>query len=70
MMTNTKKLSSVLVAFMTMLILEPFKAHAQQSNPPDKAFSFAVYGDSRSMMYRIILRRRVCVRVYTILLAC
>jgi hypothetical protein len=51
MMTNTKKLSAVLVAFMTMLILEPLKAHAQQSNPPDKAFSFAVYGDSRSMMY-------------------
>src|SRR5271170_770329 len=52
MMTNTQKLSSVLFALTIVLAPQPVKVHAQQaSHPPDKGFSFAVYGDSRSMMY-------------------
>ena len=32
MMNNTKKLCSVLFSFMTVLALQPVKAHAQQAS--------------------------------------
>src|SRR5271167_1646281 len=51
-MRNPIKLCSILLAFVAVLVLQPFTAIAQQaSHPADKGFSFAVYGDSRSMMY-------------------
>lgn len=34
-----------------MLALPPLNAVAQQPRPADAGFSFAVYGDSRSLMY-------------------
>ncbi len=45
------KVCSILVALAAMLALQPFNAIAQQARPADGGFSFAVYGDSRSMMY-------------------
>jgi hypothetical protein len=43
---------SILFAFVAALALQPQAATAQQTKPVDgSAFSFAVYGDSRSMMY-------------------
>ena len=46
------KSCSVLLALITGFALQPFTARAQQkSSAADKGFSFAVYGDSRSMMY-------------------
>ncbi len=47
---NTMKVA-ILVSFAAMLALSPFNAAAQQAHPADSAFSFAVYGDSRSLMY-------------------
>jgi hypothetical protein len=40
----------VLIAFVAALAFQPQAATAQQTKP-SYAFSFAVYGDSRSMMY-------------------
>ena len=46
------KIRQVLLAPLAVLALIPLTATAQQvSQPADKGFSFAVYGDSRSMMY-------------------
>jgi len=45
------KIRSILVALAAMLVLQPLNAVAQQARPTDAGFSFAVYGDSRSMMY-------------------
>ncbi len=43
---------SILFAFVAALALQPQAATAQQTKPAaGSAFSFAVYGDSRSMMY-------------------
>src|SRR5271169_3685847 len=51
-MKNFVKVRSILFALLIGLALQPFTATAQQaSHPTDKGFSFAVYGDSRSMMY-------------------
>ena len=40
----------VLIAFVAALAFQPQAATAQQTKP-SYTFSFAVYGDSRSMMY-------------------
>src|SRR5271165_525658 len=49
---NTRKARFTLFALLVALTIQPFTAIAQQaSHPADKGFSFAVYGDSRSMMY-------------------
>jgi hypothetical protein len=48
---DAMKVCSILVAFAAMLALQPLNAVAQQTSPADAGFSFAVYGDSRSMMY-------------------
>ena len=48
---NAMKARSILVAFAVMFALPPLNAAAQQARPMDAGFSFAVYGDSRSMMY-------------------
>jgi Calcineurin-like phosphoesterase len=45
------KARSILVAFAAALALSPLNAAAQQAHAADSGFSFAVYGDSRSMMY-------------------
>src|SRR5690242_6989447 len=46
------KSCAVLLALMTVFTLQPLTARAQQASGADeKGFSFAVYGDSRSMMY-------------------
>jgi len=46
------KSGSVWLALITVLALQPLTARAQRkSGAADKGFSFAVYGDSRSMMY-------------------
>src|SRR5229473_8590510 len=51
-MGNAIRLCSILLAFVAVLVLPSFTATAQQmSGAADKGFSFAVYGDSRSMMY-------------------
>jgi hypothetical protein len=43
---------SILFAFVAVLALQPRAATAQQTKPAaDSAFSFAAYGDSRTMMY-------------------
>src|SRR5208282_599676 len=42
---------SILVALAAMLALQPLNAVAQQAQPAAAGFSFAVYGDSRSMFY-------------------
>jgi hypothetical protein len=44
------KFFPILAAFVVMLALPPHNAAAQQP-PVNSGFSFAVYGDSRSMMY-------------------
>ena len=44
--------NNILFAFVAVLALQPQVAGAQQTKPAaGSAFSFAVYGDSRSMMY-------------------
>ncbi len=51
-MKNSIKIGSILFTLVAFLALQPFTASAQQkSNAADKGFSFAVYGDSRSMMF-------------------
>src|SRR5258708_13802116 len=46
------KISSISLALGAVLFLQSSIASAQQATTPAKsAFSFAVYGDSRSMMY-------------------
>lgn len=51
-MRNLIKFCSIWLGCVAVLALQPFTATAQQaSHPSDKGFSFAVYGDSRSMMY-------------------
>ena len=46
------KIHPILLAPLAVLALIPLTTAAQQvSRPADKGFSFAVYGDSRSMMY-------------------
>src|SRR5713226_7951784 len=40
-----------LFAVAVMLVLQPLCAVAQQPRPADVGFSFAVYGDSRSMFF-------------------
>jgi hypothetical protein len=51
-MKNFVRVCSISFAFIAALALQPFTAIAQQaSHPANKGFSFAVYGDSRSMMY-------------------
>jgi len=46
------KVCSILLALVAALALQPLTAIAQQtSHPANQGFSFAVYGDSRSMMY-------------------
>jgi hypothetical protein len=52
---RTTKLCSVLFAFIALFALVAGPAAAAEKSTPAKksgsAFSFAVYGDSRSMMY-------------------
>ena len=51
-MPKTKRFFSILCVLSAVLAFQPFTAIAQQPSPSaDKGFSFAVYGDSRSMMY-------------------
>ena len=51
-MKNLVRVCSISFAFIAALALQPFTAIAQPaSHPANKGFSFAVYGDSRSMMY-------------------
>ncbi|MDR3746784.1 MAG: metallophosphoesterase [Acidobacteriota bacterium] len=51
-MKNFVKVCSILFVLIAALALQPLTAIAQQaSHPANKGFSFAVYGDSRSMMY-------------------
>jgi Calcineurin-like phosphoesterase len=45
------KLRSIVVALALMLAFPPLNAVAQQPRPTNAGFSFAVYGDSRSLMY-------------------
>src|SRR5713101_4125340 len=46
------KLSFILIALAVVPALQFFGADAQETpRPVDSGFSFAVYGDSRSMMY-------------------
>ena len=51
-MKNFTRACSIFFAIIAGLALQPPAATAQQaSHPADKGFSFAVYGDSRSMMF-------------------
>ncbi|MGA3210708.1 MAG: hypothetical protein ABSD20_05325 [Terriglobales bacterium] len=51
-MTNTAKLCSLVLSLVTVLALQPTPATAEKAKKTgDAAFSFDVYGDSRSMMY-------------------
>ena len=51
-MKNFTKVCRVFLAFITGLAVQPLTVTAQQaSRPAETGFSFAVYGDSRSMMY-------------------
>jgi hypothetical protein len=50
-MKNTARVCSILFAFIAGLALQLPTVNAQQASRADKGFSFAVYGDSRSMMY-------------------
>ncbi len=51
-MKHHVKSCSIWLALITVFALQPLTAPAQQkSGAADKGFSFAVYGDSRSMMY-------------------
>ena len=51
-MIQARKVWSISFALLVVFALQPFSALAQQkSGAADKGFSFAVYGDSRSMMY-------------------
>jgi len=51
-MKKPVRICSILVVLIAALAIQPFTATAQQASPAsNKGFSFAVYGDSRSMMY-------------------
>src|SRR5271167_2858765 len=51
-MMNARKVSFSWFVVLVALAIQPFTATAQQaSHAANKGFSFAVYGDSRSMMY-------------------
>ena len=51
-LVNKTVRSSMFLAFLAVLALQPRAATAQQTKPTaDSGFSFAVYGDSRPMMY-------------------
>ncbi len=51
-MRNIAKVCSILSALAAALVLQGFIATAEEAPPSaDSGFSFAVYGDSRSMMY-------------------
>jgi hypothetical protein len=50
-MKHTAKIISILFALVAVLPLHPQTATAQQSPPAKSGFSFAAYGDSRTMMY-------------------
>jgi hypothetical protein len=45
------KVGAIWVVLTIVLALPALNAVAQQARPADPGFSFAVYGDSRSMMY-------------------
>src|SRR5271165_2134867 len=49
--SDAMRVCSVLAGLAALFALLPFNAIAQQARPADGGFSFAVYGDSRSMMY-------------------
>jgi hypothetical protein len=50
-MINAVKVCSATLALVAILIVQPHMATARQASRPGPGFSFAVYGDSRSMMY-------------------
>ena len=50
-MRSTLKVTSIVFALVALLVLQLGTAIAQQSPPAKSGFSFAVYGDSRPMMY-------------------
>ena len=50
-MRATLKVSCIVFAFVALLVLQLRTATAQQAPPAKSGFSFAVYGDSRPMMY-------------------
>jgi hypothetical protein len=50
-MRTVIKAGATLVAIVVVLVLHPLCAIAQQAPPAAAGFSFAVYGDSRSMFY-------------------
>jgi hypothetical protein len=50
-MRSTLKVSSIVFALVALLVLQLRSAPAQQAPPAKSGFSFAVYGDSRPMMY-------------------
>ena len=50
-MRTVIKVGVTLFAFAVVLVLQPLCAMAQKAQPAAAGFSFAVYGDSRSMFY-------------------
>jgi hypothetical protein len=51
-MRTATKVCSIVLAFVALLSVQHATATAQQmASPSDSGFSFAVYGDSRPMMY-------------------
>ena len=54
-MIRQEQIRNAAVAVLCVLLLPGTNAHAQTATPAkESAFSFAVYGDSRSMMYPAI----------------
>jgi hypothetical protein len=50
-MSTRKRVSSCVAALVAAVLALALPAAAQQAPHPADGFSFAVYGDSRSMMY-------------------
>ena len=50
-MRKVIKAGATLFAVAVVLVLQPLCTMAQQAQPAAAGFSFAVYGDSRSMFY-------------------
>jgi hypothetical protein len=50
-MRSIPKVTSIVCALVALLVLQRGTATAQQAPPAQSGFSFAVYGDSRPMMY-------------------
>src|SRR5262245_35388601 len=50
-MRSTLKVTSIMFALVALLVLQLGTATAQPAPPAQAGFSFAVYGDSRPMMY-------------------